>query len=148
ATSEAGALFADWRPSGTSGETWQLSFASDQAGQPFRINLTPRGALPAGFEIVAFEGEREIDLASARAITGVVGSSAPRTFTVGVGSADFVTHLRAEVSARVSTFALAAPFPNPTNLGSTIDLAVPSPVTAASVQLYDVVGRLVATLFQ
>lgn len=149
ATSRDGALLADWRPTATDGATWEVSFASDQSGEPFRIELVTERELPEGWSLLAFEGAREVDLGDARRITGVVGSTtAPRTFTVAAGNAVYLERARVEARERVTTFALSAPFPNPTSNGATIDLALPVPVGDAFVSVYDVQGRLVKTLLR
>jgi hypothetical protein len=147
ASSEEGEYFCDWRPAGTSGATWQVTFASDQAGEEFSLALTPERALPEGWDIVAFEGAREVELGSERRITGRVGSTtAPRTFTLSAGNASFLGQVRAEAEAAVTTFQLAAPFPNPASAGVTIDLALPNAVDRAVVEVFDVQGRRVRTL--
>lgn len=149
ASSTDGELFCDWRPAGNDGATWTVSFASDQGGQDFSLDLTAERALPEGWSVVAFEGSREIELDEAMRIAGRVGSTtAPRTFTVSVGSTAFLGRVRTETEAAVTAFALAAPFPNPSSTGVTIDLALPQAVGDARVEVFDIQGRRVRTLFE
>ncbi len=151
ATPEDGEFFQDWRPAGSEGDTWELAFASDQAGRPFGIRLTPEQPLPEGWDIVVFEGAREVPLGPDRMITGTVGyTTAPRRFTVSVGSASYLGTVRTGALARISDFALGAPFPNPAYAaaGVSVDLALPQAVSDVSLQVYDVHGRLVRTLLR
>jgi hypothetical protein len=149
ASAQDGELFADWRPAGTDGATWQLTFASDQRGEPFRIDLVAEQELPSGWGVVVHEGARELDLPGALRVAGTVGvTTAPRTFSVSVGDATYLSRVRADARASVTSFSLGAPFPNPATAGVTIDLAVPQPAADATIVVYDVSGRLVRTLLR
>ncbi len=149
ATAEDGEFFQDWRPSGSEGDTWELTFASDQSGEPFAIRITPERALPDGWDVAVFEGAREVPLGPDRTIAGTVGyTTAPRRFTVSVGSASYLGAVRSDAIRSVTDFALGAPFPNPAyaSAGVSVDLALPQAVGNVSMQVYDVNGRLVRTL--
>ena len=149
ASATDGELVADWRPAGEEGVTSQVTFASDQYGLPFTIRLTPERPLPEGWDVLAFEDARAIDLGETREISGTVGSSTtPRTFTVSVGSPAYLGQVRTAAQQSVTAFALGSPFPNPAWAGVTLDLAVPRAVEDASVRVFDVNGRLVRTLLQ
>ena len=142
-----GDLLADWRPRSSSGNSWDVVFASDQAGEPFTIDLVPSAALPAGWGVVAFDGDREVTLGSPARITGVVGSStAPHTYRVSVGNAEYLAAIRTQALATVTSFALAAPFPNPTSGRVSVDLSLPRAESDVRVEVYDANGRLVRSV--
>jgi hypothetical protein len=142
------ALLEDWRPDAVDGASWKLSFASDQAGRAFSIELSPDGELPDGWGLVAFEGSREIELGEPARITGVVGSrTSERTWTISVGNVQYLQRVKTDAQTSVTAFALGNPFPNPSAAGFILDFAVPRTVDA-SARVFDVRGRLVTTMHE
>jgi len=103
--------------------------------------------LPAGWGVAAFDANREIDLGSTASITGVVGAStAPHTYRVSVGSAEYLAGIRVQALSTVTSFALAAPFPNPSSGRIAVDLALPRAEHDVRVEVFDANGRLVRTV--
>jgi len=141
-------LLEDWRPDAVDGASWNLSFASDQAGRAFSIALKSERELPEGWGLAAFEGSREVNLGAPARITGVVGTTtSEKTWKISVGNAAYLQRARLDAQTSVTTFALGNPFPNPSPTGFVLDFAVPRNVDA-SAQIFDVRGRLVTTMHQ
>ena len=73
-------------------------------------------------------------------------STAPHTYTVSVGSAEYLAGIRAQALSTVTSFALAAPFPNPSSGRIAVDLALPRAEHDVRVEVFDANGRLVRTV--
>lgn len=149
-------LLTDYRAPEEAGVQWTLRFDSDRVGETYRLAFEVERDLPEGWSLRAWPaGRREaaIDLTDAGELTGrITESTTSQRWILAAGRSDFLDDLDDDVQGGVfapaiADFAFSSAFPNPARAasGTNFEFRVPQP-TRASVQLFDVRGRQVATL--
>jgi len=137
---------------GTSGtDTWSVDASSD--GGATWVTLETTRITDRRWVFVEHDLERYIQLssqvrfrfvASDEEPDGIVEAALDDFAVVSYQSA--MTAVRPDPSAPPRALTLDQNFPNPFNPSTTIRFAVPAPGAAVSLKIYDVAGRLVATL--
>jgi hypothetical protein len=148
-------LLTDWRAPSEEGITWRLRLDTDRVGETFRVELGPEPALPGGWRLLAWpeDGGEAIDVTGGGTLSGVVTSTATsRRWVLAAGTPAFVGAAGegrgpAGLASLPTEFAFGRPFPNPAraSAGTSFEFRVPR-ATSASVAIFDVTGRRVATL--
>jgi len=152
--SEGEQLISDYRDVQSRGEIWKLGLDSDLADAAFNITFSPQHPLPSDWQLVAIDLDNliELDLLANRQLRGhISGSGSTRNWAIVAGPPDYIASSREtaeqEYNTSISHFRLAPVYPNPflPEHGTVISLDAPH-ATTASVQVYDLRGRVVRTL--
>jgi hypothetical protein len=148
-------LHVDHRAVSDDGAYWVVALRSSQVGRSFDLALDGLDALPPDWEVVAIEDTplaRSVSVRESRRITGTLGpANVERRWRLVVGTPRYVEEtarrLGAEFATQLGQFAFAVG-PNPFRGASGTVFALTVPASAhARVDVYNVQGRRVSTLF-
>lgn len=132
-------------PSGVGGAwSFELS-ASPSAEQTIEVQLTEVGQLPAHFQIVVIDEDRDRTVGLIEKRFRIDVTSGTRHLTVAIGTTEYTSSYLRDVAPHATAFFLDGAFPNPFRNSTSIRYGIEH---AADVllEVFDVMGRRIATL--
>ncbi|MFH1845288.1 MAG: FlgD immunoglobulin-like domain containing protein, partial [bacterium] len=147
-------LMSDWRGATAGGQTWTMLLASNLLDETCAIEFVYEGALPKGWRLVAIEngGLEAVDLLDAALTTRIESRAFIRNWRLVAGPEEYITAALSDAehdfAREVTVLSLSTAWPNPfqSTIGTTISMSVPGNTTG-DLQIFDVRGRLVRTLY-
>lgn len=144
---DAVSLSMDVRPVSTDGTTWPFTVQTDAAG-PVQLTVDGIDQVPASFEAWLLDTATKDtwDLRrTTRARLAILSEGAERSMRLVVGTKAYVSDVLRDLEALPLTYALGAPYPNPSAGPVAFRVGLPQD-ERVTVQVYNILGQRVATL--
>jgi len=144
---EAVTLSVDARPVNAEGTTWPFAVQTDAAG-PVQLTVDGIDQVPAPFEAWLLDTATKDtwDLRrTAQARLAVLSEGDERSMRLVVGTKTYVSGVLRDLEALPLTYALGAPYPNPSAGPVAFRIGLPQE-ERVTVQVYNILGQRVATL--